>query len=114
MKFEFNSNTVMAVIMFITLLGGGYSYIESQIKAVNDKVEALEIPGAYNDNDIRLRLSKIEEAKLDNKVDLILQKVDSIQTYDPTMLETTVNEIKIDLTKLKADFENLKERGVSN
>ena len=104
MKFEFNSNTVMAVIMFVTLLGGGYTYIENQIKAVSDNVGMLS---NYDDKSIVERVTALEAVNVQKELAVINQKLADIKPYDPTAVEAAVNEIKVQIAKIQTKLEGL-------
>lgn len=100
-------NLVMATVMVIGLFTGYNNYIEGKIEDVRDEIPEVHDP--YDDAAIRERLAKFEDAELDSRVDLIIQKVDGIKTYDPTQVEADVNEIKVMLGKFQTELENLKE-----
>ena len=105
MKFEFNSNTVMAVIMFITLLGGGYTYIENQIKAVSDNVGML---ANYDDSRVLERLTSLEAKDVSKEFAVVNEKLSQLQqreSYDPTAIEKDVQDIKVLVAQIQTKLE---------
>ena len=107
MKFEFNSNTVMAVIMFVTLLGGGYTYIENQIKAVSENVGMLS---NYDDSRLVERITTLEAKDVSKEFAVVNEKLSQLQQrepYDPTAIERDVQDIKVLIGQIQVKLEGL-------
>ena len=109
MKFEFNSNTVMAVIMFITLIGGGYTYIENQIKAVSKNVGELS---NYDDSRLIERVTTLEAKDVSKEFAVVNEKLTQLQQrepYDPTAIEKDVQDIKVLVAKIQTKLEGIEK-----
>ena len=110
MKFEFNSNTVMAVIMFITLLGGGYGYIESQIKSVADSIPTVHT--AYDDSRLIERVTSLEAKDVSKEFAVVNEKLTQLQQrepYDPTAIEKDVQDIKVLVAQIQTKLEGIEK-----
>ena len=110
MKFEFNSNTVMAVIMFITLLGGGYGYIESQIKSVADSIPTVH--SAYDDSRLTERVTSLEAKDVSKEFAVVNEKLTQLQQrepYDPTAIEKDVQDIKVLVAQIQTKLEGIEK-----
>ena len=104
MKFEFNSNTVMAVIMFITLLGGGYTYIENQIKAVGENVDMLS---NYDDTRILERLNTIEAKDITSEFAVLKQQISDLPVQKD--YSEAINNINVTLAKIQTRLDGIDE-----
>ena len=105
MKIEFNSNTVMAIIMFITLLGGGYQYIEGKIEAINKKVDSLVIPGMYDDSVLEDRIIKLEDKDITKEFAVLKQQIADLPI--PKDYSEAINDINVQIAKIQTKLEAL-------
>lgn len=109
MNFVLNSNTVMAVIMFVTLLGGGWTYVENKIASVQDSVPRVHKP--YNDEAIMERLDKLEAVNVQKELAVIQQQLSDLpKPYDPAKIEQTINEIQVIIATIQTKLEAVENR----
>ena len=107
MNMVLNSNTAMAAIMFITLLGGGYTYIENQITAVNDKVEEIV---TFDGTALTNRIDKLEAKDVSKEFAVVNEKLTQLQQrepYDPTAIEKDVQDIKVLVAQIQTKLEGI-------
>ena len=98
MKFEFNSNTVMTIIMGITLLGGGYQYIENKIENV-----AKAVPIAYDDAHLIKRVDTLEAKDVSQDFAVLQQQISDLPI--PKDYSEEINSIKVQLAKIQTKIE---------
>ena len=107
MNIEFNSNTIMTIIMGITLLGGGYQYIETQIKNVEDNVSML---ANYDDSRLIERVTSLEAKDVSKEFAVVNEKLSQLQSreaYDPTAIEKDVQDIKVLVAQIQTKLEGI-------
>ena len=98
MKFEFNSNTVMTIIMGITLLGGGYQYIENKIENV-----AKAVPVAYDDAHLIKRVDTLEAKDVSQDFAVLQQQISDLPI--PKDYSEAINNINVQLAKIQTKIE---------
>ena len=98
MKFEFNSNTVMTIIMGITLLGGGYQYIENKIENV-----AKAVPVAYDDTHLIKRVDTLEAKDVSQDFAVLQQQISDLPI--PKDYSEAINNINVQLAKIQTKIE---------
>ena len=109
MNLVMNSNTIMAIIMFITLLGGGYTYIENQIKAVSENVNMLT---NYDDSRLQERITSLEAKDVSKEFAVVNEKLSQLQQrepYDPTAIEKDVQDIKVLIATIQTKLEGIEK-----
>ena len=102
MKLEFNSNTVMTIIMGVTLLGGGYQYIENKIDAV-----AKAVPVAYDDTLMNKRIDTLEAKDVSQEFAVLQQQISDLPI--PKDYSEAINSINVQLAKIQTKLENLEK-----
>ena len=99
MKFTFNSNTLMAVVMVLTMGGSIYGYFQGQIDDVRNA-----IPLAYDESRIVERVTTLESKDITEAFAVLKQQISDLPVQKDW--SESINAINVTLATIQTKLES--------